>query len=427
MRGHRQQRPLRARVLAGRARCSGEDGERRLVKDALGEPVSMVETKRSEPGENLHLTLDARIQERTEAVLGEVGQTYTPQGATAVVMDPRTRRGARAGQLAARGRQQRRTARPRTRARTARSRRTTSPARPSRRSPCPGALEEQLVEPGTTLVGAARDHRWPTGPSARRTTAAAGTKTRGARSSRESSNVGSVMIGLKLGAKRFDKWVRRFGFGRPTGVDLPGEEGGIVPAPGALLGLVDGQHADRPGHRGHADADGHRLHGDRQPRRDAPPVHRQGRRQPPPKRVLSRRTAEQVSHMLEGVLGRGRHGAGGPGRGLHARRQDRHGREGDQGRLLEDGLHRLVHRLRAGEGPAPAGGGDGRHAARRHLRRHRGGARLRAHHGVRAAVPEDPAAARRRGRRPRPSRPRRAGGAPRASAPAPAQLLGGAL
>jgi cell division protein FtsI (penicillin-binding protein 3) len=69
---------------------SGEDGERRLVKDALGEPVSLIETKRSEPGQNLTLTLDTRIQERTEAVLSEVGQTYTPQGATAVVMDPRS-------------------------------------------------------------------------------------------------------------------------------------------------------------------------------------------------------------------------------------------------------------------------------------------------------------------------------------------------
>ena len=47
----------------------GHDGERRLVKDALGKTVSVVETKRSAAGENLHLTLDARIQERTEAVL----------------------------------------------------------------------------------------------------------------------------------------------------------------------------------------------------------------------------------------------------------------------------------------------------------------------------------------------------------------------
>ena len=44
----------------------------------------------------------------------------------------------------------------------------------------------------------------------------------------QSSNVGAVTIGLKLGAKRFDRWVRRFGFGTPTGTDLPGEEAGIV-------------------------------------------------------------------------------------------------------------------------------------------------------------------------------------------------------
>ena len=60
------------------------------MKDALGEPVSMVETKRSSPGENLHLTIDAAIQERTEEVLGEVGSTWRPKGATALVLDPRT-------------------------------------------------------------------------------------------------------------------------------------------------------------------------------------------------------------------------------------------------------------------------------------------------------------------------------------------------
>jgi cell division protein FtsI/penicillin-binding protein 2 len=43
-----------------------------------------------------------------------------------------------------------------------------------------------------------------------------------------SSNIGAIKIGLELGDKRFDKWVRRFGFGRPTGIDLPGEERGQV-------------------------------------------------------------------------------------------------------------------------------------------------------------------------------------------------------
>jgi cell division protein FtsI/penicillin-binding protein 2 len=45
----------------------------------------------------------------------------------------------------------------------------------------------------------------------------------------QSSNVGAVTIGLKLGAERFSKWIDRFGFGKPTGVEFPGEEQGLVP------------------------------------------------------------------------------------------------------------------------------------------------------------------------------------------------------
>ena len=44
-----------------------------------------------------------------------------------------------------------------------------------------------------------------------------------------SSNVGAVTIGLKMGAESFSHWIDRFGFGRPTGVQFPGEERGIVP------------------------------------------------------------------------------------------------------------------------------------------------------------------------------------------------------
>jgi cell division protein FtsI (penicillin-binding protein 3) len=41
--------------------------------------------------------------------------------------------------------------------------------------------------------------------------------------------VGAVTIGLELGAEKFSKWISRFGFGRKTGVQFPGEESGIVP------------------------------------------------------------------------------------------------------------------------------------------------------------------------------------------------------
>ena len=48
---------------------------------------------------------------------------------------------------------------------------------------------------------------------------------------RESSNVGTILIARQLGSARFDAAVRNFGFGRPTGLDFPGE------APGILLPL----------------------------------------------------------------------------------------------------------------------------------------------------------------------------------------------
>ena len=44
----------------------------------------------------------------------------------------------------------------------------------------------------------------------------------------KSSNVGAIKIGLKLGAERMGLYIRRFGFGRPSSPDFPGESPGIV-------------------------------------------------------------------------------------------------------------------------------------------------------------------------------------------------------
>ena len=99
-----------------------------------------------------------------------------------------------------------------------------------------------------------------------------------------SSNVGAVTIGLEVGAEKFSKWIDRFGFGRPTGVQFPGEEQGIVTAARRILGLDDGQPADRPGALGDADADGRRLHGDRQRRHpQTAAADREGRRRNGPR------------------------------------------------------------------------------------------------------------------------------------------------
>ena len=44
----------------------------------------------------------------------------------------------------------------------------------------------------------------------------------------QSSNVGTVRVGLALGQQRFYDWIRRFGFGVRTGVPLPGESPGLL-------------------------------------------------------------------------------------------------------------------------------------------------------------------------------------------------------
>lgn len=44
----------------------------------------------------------------------------------------------------------------------------------------------------------------------------------------KSSNVGAIKIGLRVGTDRLSEYVRRFGFGRPSSPDFPGESPGIV-------------------------------------------------------------------------------------------------------------------------------------------------------------------------------------------------------
>jgi cell division protein FtsI/penicillin-binding protein 2 len=119
-----------------------------------------------------------------------------------------------------------------------------------------------------------------------------------------------VKIGLELGPERFDHWVRRFGFGSPTGIDFPGEERGIVPDPGDYSGSTIGNVPIGQGlsvtpiqmaTAYAAIANGGVL---RPPRlilrEDGEPV------EPDPgKRVISAANAARLRHMLEGVLNPG--------------------------------------------------------------------------------------------------------------------------
>jgi len=279
----------------------GRDGRRRIVKDATGDPVSIVDVARAEPGEDMRLTIDAAIQSRVEEVLAEVGEKHTPAGATAVVMDPRT------GEVlalanwpavdadeftsgSAAARQNRAVAG------------SFEPGSTFKPFTVAGAMEEGLVKRSTKFTLP------PSIQVADRTieeSHARGTLTLSvADILAQSSNVGAVTIGLELGPERFDRWIRRFGFGSGTDIDVPGEAAGIVPRPDEYSGSSMGnlplgqglaatpiQMAAGYG----ALANGGVLH---EPSVIAgPPT--------PGERVMSEDTAHRVSRMLEGVLGPG--------------------------------------------------------------------------------------------------------------------------
>jgi cell division protein FtsI (penicillin-binding protein 3) len=56
----------------------------------------------------------------------------------------------------------------------------------------------------------------------------------------KSSDVGAIKLGLRLGEQRLYKYIRSFGFGEKSGVELPGEERGLLKPPNSWSGISIG-------------------------------------------------------------------------------------------------------------------------------------------------------------------------------------------
>jgi cell division protein FtsI/penicillin-binding protein 2 len=285
----------------------GSSGERRVVRDALGEPISLRDERTMHAGRNVRLTLDAAIQDRTEKVLGEVGQAFTPKGATAIVMDPRT------GELLAVANWPRVDANDTAKAPDyAKADRAAQfayePGSTFKPFTVAGALQDGKVTPTTQfdlppVIQVADRTIEEAHPRGTETLDTGGILA-------QSSNVGTVTIGMRLGSTAFDGWIRRFGFGQPTGVDLPGEAGGIVPRPerysGSSMGnLPIGQGlAVTPMQMATAYAaiaNGGIL----RPARIVKAMDGERLRRPRGQRVISPAVAASIRRMLEGVLAPG--------------------------------------------------------------------------------------------------------------------------
>jgi cell division protein FtsI (penicillin-binding protein 3) len=203
----------------------GHAGQRRIVSDALGQPISIVDVHREVPGAQVALTLDANIQQRTEAVLSAVGRVFRPKDATAIVMDPNS--GAILAMASLPGMNPND---PAGTSEAALQNRAVGfdyePGSTFKAFTVSAALQEGLITPSTEFfipsqiqvadrtIHDAEEHGEETLSTAQILA--------------RSSNIGAIKIGLLEGASRFDRWVRRFGFGAPTGIDLPSEEIGQV-------------------------------------------------------------------------------------------------------------------------------------------------------------------------------------------------------
>lgn len=207
---------------------TGEFGAIKYFSDAKGQTLSLSQIyEQPQDGMNITLTIDYQIQEALERELDNAVKMYNPDGAWGIVMNPNT------GEILAIS-----------------SRPTFSPTNYqdysmeeiNRNLPIwmtyePGstfkiitlaaALEENLIDldndhytdTGSVTVGGATIHCWKHGGHGAQTYLEV---------VENSCNTGFVNIGLKLGKDKLFKYIKNFGFGTKTGIELSGEEDGIL-------------------------------------------------------------------------------------------------------------------------------------------------------------------------------------------------------
>jgi cell division protein FtsI (penicillin-binding protein 3) len=184
------------------------------------------------PGKNLVLTLDVKIQFAAEKALAEAMEKRHAAAGVAIVQNPHT------GEILAMASEP--TFDPKDFARSkpeAQENRGVSwvyePGSTFKLVTVAAALEEQVTRPEDVIdcgMGKIKvaghiihDHK-PFGALTVREVVA------------KSSDVGAIKLGLRLGPDRLYRYICAFGFGNKTGVELPGEERGMLKPPSGWLG-----------------------------------------------------------------------------------------------------------------------------------------------------------------------------------------------
>jgi cell division protein FtsI/penicillin-binding protein 2 len=216
---------------------SGTAGRQTIVRDPAGRTIDVVDQVAERHGRDAFLTIDHTIQANAEQVLRQTKAKWHAKAATAIVLDANT-----GGVLAmavepsydanrfsavSPGVQKNRAVTD-----------TYEPGSTFKLVTVAGALSERLVTPNSTFtlpysirvsdrVVHDAEHR--------------GTQTMSvAQILSRSSNVGAITLAQKLGKDKLLSWIKRFGFGRTTGIDFPGESPGLLPGywSGSTIGNV---------------------------------------------------------------------------------------------------------------------------------------------------------------------------------------------
>lgn len=200
-----------------------------LFTDTLARPILSSVLSKVEPQGNsrksVQLTIDSTIQYITEQALDNAMVQYAPAAATAIVMDPKT---AEILAMASRPSYDPNnfSAYPSTSWINKAVSFVYEPGSTFKAVVAAAALQEKVVQPndvfvdpGYLMIDGRRIQNWSEGSF--------GTVTF-TKIIEESINTGFVHIGLGLGADRLMEYARKFGFGKKTGIELPGEEQGIL-------------------------------------------------------------------------------------------------------------------------------------------------------------------------------------------------------
>jgi cell division protein FtsI/penicillin-binding protein 2 len=207
----------------------GQDGYRYIEHNRVGQEIVQYRGQERAPrnGYQVHLTVDLNLQNIVENEIDAAMREYSPKKATIILMRPQT------GEILAMAN------RP---AFDLNRRSNAKPEQMKNRAIC------DMMEPGSTFkivtaAAALNEHKfsldsyifcengmWNYGGTPLHDHAAFGDL-----SVKDilvkSSNIGAAKLAVTLGDQKFYEYIRRFGFGDRTGVELPGEIPGLIRSP----------------------------------------------------------------------------------------------------------------------------------------------------------------------------------------------------